>query len=105
MIRRSLVNIKIGSSMNKEISLSQAVAELKSGMTVGIGGWGPRRKPMSVVREILRSDVKDLTVVAYGGPEIGMLWAAGLSVPGVPANPNPARVLNLSLGGIKPSVE
>jgi len=29
----------------------------------------------------------------------GMLWAAGLSVPGVPANPNPARVLNLSLGG------
>ncbi len=26
-------------------------------------------------------------------------WAAGLSVPGVPANPNPARVLNLSLGG------
>jgi subtilisin family serine protease len=26
-------------------------------------------------------------------------WAAGLSVPGVPANPNPAWVLNLSLGG------
>ena len=29
----------------------------------------------------------------------GMRWAAGLNVPGVPANPNPARVLNLSLGG------
>jgi serine protease len=29
----------------------------------------------------------------------GIVWAAGLSVPGVPANPNPARVLNLSLGG------
>ena len=29
----------------------------------------------------------------------GMLWAAGLIVPGVPANPNPARVLNLSLTG------
>jgi serine protease len=28
-----------------------------------------------------------------------MRWAAGLSVPGVPANQNPARVLNLSLGG------
>lgn len=26
-------------------------------------------------------------------------WAAGLNVPGVPANANPARVLNLSLGG------
>ena len=29
----------------------------------------------------------------------GMLWAAGLTVSGVPANPNPAKVLNLSLGG------
>lgn len=29
----------------------------------------------------------------------GMRWAAGLAVPGVPNNPNPAKVLNLSLGG------
>ncbi len=29
----------------------------------------------------------------------GMRWAAGLHVPGVPANVAPARVLNLSLGG------
>lgn len=29
----------------------------------------------------------------------GMRWAAGLPVAGVPANANPARVLNLSLGG------
>jgi serine protease len=28
-----------------------------------------------------------------------MRWAAGLSVPGEPINPTPARVLNLSLGG------
>lgn len=28
----------------------------------------------------------------------GMQWAAGLTVPGVPANPNKAKVLNLSLG-------
>ena len=26
-------------------------------------------------------------------------WAAGLPVPGVPTNPTPARVINLSLGG------
>jgi serine protease len=26
-------------------------------------------------------------------------WAAGISVPGVPDNPNPAKVINLSLGG------
>ncbi|XHS79780.1 S8 family serine peptidase [Burkholderiaceae bacterium UC74_6] len=29
----------------------------------------------------------------------GMKWAAGISVAGVPTNPNPAQVLNLSLGG------
>lgn len=29
----------------------------------------------------------------------GMRWAAGLSVPGAPINPNKAKVLNLSLGG------
>ena len=28
----------------------------------------------------------------------GMRWSAGLAVPGVPANPTPARVINLSLG-------
>ena len=28
-----------------------------------------------------------------------MRWAAGLSVAGVPSNPNPAQVINLSLGG------
>jgi len=29
----------------------------------------------------------------------GMRWAAGLPVPGVPANPNPARIVVLSYGG------
>jgi len=29
----------------------------------------------------------------------GMRWAAGFSVPGVPNNPTPAKVLNMSLGG------
>ncbi|RZL03132.1 MAG: PKD domain-containing protein [Rubrivivax sp.] len=29
----------------------------------------------------------------------GMLWAAGIGVAGTPANPNPAKVINLSLGG------
>jgi glutaconate CoA-transferase subunit A len=63
--------------MNKQMQLGDVVAQLRDGMTIGFGGWGPRRKPMALVREILRSDLKDLTVVAYGGPEIGMLCAAG----------------------------
>ena len=29
----------------------------------------------------------------------GLMWAAGAPIDGVPANPNPARVINLSLGG------
>jgi glutaconate CoA-transferase subunit A len=63
--------------MNKEMTLAAVVSELCDGMTIGVGGWGPRRKPMALIREILRSDLKDLTVVAYGGPEVGMLTAAG----------------------------
>ena len=46
-------------------------------MTIGIGGWGSRRKPMSLVRAILRSQLRDLTVVSYGGPDVGLLCAAG----------------------------
>ena len=62
---------------DKRMSEEDVVAELSDGMTIGIGGWGSRRKPMSIVRAILRSDLKDLTVVSYGGPDVGMLCAAG----------------------------
>ena len=62
---------------DKRMSAADMVAQLKDGMTVGIGGWGPRRKPMALVRDILRSSLKDLTVVAYGGADVGMLCAAG----------------------------
>lgn len=63
--------------MNKLVTAGDVAAELRDGMTVGIGGWGPRRKPMALVREILRSPVRDLTVVSYGGADVGMLCAAG----------------------------
>lgn len=63
--------------MDKRMTGAEVVARLENGMTIGFGGWGPRRKPMAIVREILRSPLRDLTVVAYGGPEIGMLCAAG----------------------------
>lgn len=62
---------------DKRMTEDEVVAELRSGMTIGIGGWGSRRKPMSLVRAILRSDLQDLTVVAYGGPDVGLLLAAG----------------------------
>ena len=62
---------------DKRMTEEDVVAELADGMTIGIGGWGSRRKPMSIVRAILRSDLRDLTVVSYGGPDVGMLCAAG----------------------------
>ncbi len=62
---------------DKRMSLDDLVGELRSGMTIGIGGWGSRRKPMAAVRAILRSDLTDLTVVSYGGPDVGLLCAAG----------------------------
>ncbi len=55
----------------------EVVGELESGMTIGIGGWGSRRKPMSLVRAVLRSDLQDLHLVSYGGPDVGLLCAAG----------------------------
>ena len=63
--------------MDKRTTEREAVSEIRDGMTIGIGGWGSRRKPMSIVREILRSPVKDLTVVTYGGPDVGLLCNAG----------------------------
>jgi glutaconate CoA-transferase subunit A len=62
---------------DKRCTEEEAIAGLRSGMTVGFGGWGSRRKPMSIVRAILRSDLTDLTVVSWGGPDVGILCAAG----------------------------
>lgn len=65
------------SGPDKRCTEDEVVAELESGMTIGIGGWGSRRKPMSLIRAILRSDLRDLTIVAYGGPDIGLLCRSG----------------------------
>jgi len=64
-------------SRDKRLTEEDVVTQLRSGMTIGIGGWGSRRKPMSIIRAILRSDLTDLTVVSYAGPDLGLLCAAG----------------------------
>lgn len=63
--------------LDKRLDLDGFVASLKDGMTIGIGGWATRRKPMALVRAIARSNLKDLTIVAYGGPDVGTLVAVG----------------------------
>ncbi len=62
---------------DKRATIDDVVSELRSGMTIGIGGWGSRRKPMALVRALCRSDLRDLTVVSYGGPDVGLLCATG----------------------------
>jgi glutaconate CoA-transferase, subunit A len=61
----------------RALTPDEVVAELRDGMTIGIGGWGSRRKPMALVRAILRSTLRDLTVVSYAGPDVGLLVASG----------------------------
>ncbi|MFF9404446.1 CoA transferase subunit A [Streptomyces anandii] len=82
---------------DKTMTADEAVSRLCSGMTLGIGGWGSRRKPMALVRALLRSGVTDLTLVSCGGPDVGMLVAAGrlrrlvtafVTLDSVPLEPN-----------------
>ncbi len=79
------------------MTVDEVVGELRDGMTIGIGGWGPRRKPMALVRGILRSDLQDLTIVSWGGADVGLLARAGkirklvfafVSLDSVPLEPN-----------------
>ena len=61
--------------MDKVLTHHEIVDQLSNNMTIGIGGWGARRKPMSLIRAICQSDLKDLTIVSYGGPDVGLLCA------------------------------
>lgn len=81
----------------KQMTIDEVVAQLSDGMTIGIGGWGPRRKPMALVRAILRSDLTDLTIVSWGGADVGLLARAGkirklvyafVSLDSIPLEPN-----------------
>jgi glutaconate CoA-transferase subunit A len=58
-------------------SEAEVVAQLADGMTIGVGGWGSRRKPMSIIRAIARSPLRDLTIVSFAGPDLGLLCAMG----------------------------
>src|SRR5205814_1719311 len=76
-VRRAARRRHVDLSMaDKRVTEDDVVAELRDGMTIGIGGWGSRRKPMSLVRAIARSDLRDLTVVSYGGPDVGLQLTA-----------------------------
>ena len=60
-------------------SEEEAVAGLRDGMTIAIGGFINAAHPMGMVRQIIRAGVKDLTLVgaASSGLDVDMLIAAG----------------------------
>ena len=49
--------------MAKIISAKEACSFIKSGMTILIGGFLKCGTPTEVIKEILKTDIKDLTVV------------------------------------------
>jgi serine protease len=61
----------------------------------GVAGvsWGAKILPVRVLglQGGSQADIAD-----------AMVWSAGVNVTGVPANPNPAQVINMSLGGQRP---
>jgi serine protease len=71
--------------------LSGLIAALTNN-SIGMAGTAPGVRVLPV-RVLGKCGGYDSDIIA------GMRWAAGLSVPGTPANSYPARVVSLSLGG------
>lgn len=63
----------------KVAPLRNVLADLRSGQTIAIGGSLLHNKPMALVREIIRSDVRDLVVIGVpqASIDVDMLIAAG----------------------------
>lgn len=65
-------------SSGKIVDLDSALAAVKDGMTLGIGGWIFHGQPMALVRGLVRRGVRDLTLVpAPGSVAPDMLIGAG----------------------------
>ena len=65
-------------SSSKIVSLETALAPVKDGMTLGIGGWIFHGQPMALVRGLIRKGVRDLTLIpAPGSIAPDMLIGAG----------------------------
>lgn len=66
---------------SKLVELADAVAHVRDGMTVAIGGFINSSHPMMVVRDLIRRAPKNLTIVgaASSGLEIDLLIAAGVA--------------------------
>ncbi len=77
------------SSWHGTMTTSLVGATTNNGVGMAGVAWGVGLLP---VRVMGKCGGYDSDIIA------GMNWAAGLPVPGIPTNPNPARVINMSLG-------
>lgn len=78
------------SAWHGTVIAGEIAAISQNGMGVAGVNWGAKVVPVRVAGKCgaVLSDLLD-----------GVRWAAGLPVAGVPSNPHPARVINLSYGG------
>ena len=67
-----------GSAASKLATLAEAAALVEDGSTIAIGGLSMNAAPMAFVRELVRREVRDLTVVAIvAGMPVDWLVAGG----------------------------
>jgi len=63
---------------NKRMSMRDAVQQIQTGDSIGIGGMTLYRKPMAFVRELARQQTRELTLLGFcSGFEAELLAAAG----------------------------
>ena len=78
------------SSWHGTVIAGQLAAITHNAQGVAAVNWNGRVLPVRVAGKC-GATVADIVA--------GMRWAAGIAVPGVPSNPNPARIVNISFGG------
>ena len=60
------------------VPMDEAVALISDGDTVGLGGYGMRRHPMALVREIARRRLRNLHLIGWhNGIDVDLLTGAG----------------------------
>lgn len=69
--------------------------ESNNGAGIAGGAWNVRIMPVRVLNKCGEARLSDALT--------GILWAAGVAVEGAPTNPNPAHIINLSLGAPAPN--
>lgn len=65
---------------DKRVKLNEALDDIKTGATIAIGGFSLNNSPMALIRELIRQNITDLTIIGPLplGLQIDLLVGAGL---------------------------